>query len=672
MNFFEHQDRARRTTLWLILFFVLGVIAIAVVVNALVLFFLGEPPPAGAPPARWIEDNLELMITSTVLVVAGIGLASAFRVASLSGGGSKVAEMLGGTRVTPDTRDPKRRQLLNVVEEVALASGTPVPDVYVLEEEKAINAFAAGYSQSDAAVAVTRGTLEKLNREELQGVVAHEFAHIVNGDMRLNIRLMGVVFGLLVLTVVGRFMTRAIFVGGGSREGKQAAMGIAALGLALILVGALGVFFGRLIKAAVSRQREFLADASAVQYTRNPDSIGGALKKIALHSRGSNLESPETEEVSHMLFASGFASMSGLLATHPPLEQRIRAVDPQFDPERDLAALAQQETRRKEARAEAEAAARQSREEAQKTGGRSGIPGVTPLPGMEALPQGAILAAILADVDQPDTRRHQSAARLIKRLPEPLTDAVHSDQAGLAVLYLLISDDRKVRDQQLQQVAEDWGDEAVETLQGWLAAEWTLAPDQRLPVLELALPALRHQPREDLAALQATVEALIAKDGQVSVFEFALAQLFNGHLRDVLNPSGADRGHARVNADKVEGIRQLLSVLAAAGAEGDEAGARAAYASGMAVLYRENQPPSYGIPENWPKALGAMLPRLDRLSPGNKRKLVEAMVATVAHNGQVNIREAELLRALAAALHVPIPLILPTTAEANAHEGGAE
>lgn len=660
MDFFEHQDRARRTTLWLILFFLLGVVAIALVVNALALFFLGEHPPAGAPPEHWLSQNLELLITTTVLVVAGIGLASAFRVASLSGGGSKVAEMLGGTRVTPDTRDPKRRQLLNVVEEVALASGTPVPDVYVLEEEGAINAFAAGYSQSDAAVAVTRGTLEKLNREELQGVIAHEFAHIVNGDMRLNIRLMGVVFGLLVLTVVGRFMTRAIFVRGGSREGQQAAMGIAALGLALILVGALGVFFGRLIKAAVSRQREFLADASAVQYTRNPDSIGGALKKIAVHSRGSGLESPETEEVSHMLFASGFASMSGLLATHPPLETRIRAIDPQFDPERDLPELAEREQRR---RAQAEAERRREAERAGAEGQGQGarLPGGLPLPGTDALPQGAILGAILADVEHPDTRRHQAAGQLLETLPQPLREAVHGDEAGLAVLFTLIGDDPQVRDQQLARIREDWGEDAEAQVREWLEGDWSLAPGQRLPLLELALPILRHLPRERLETLRDTLTALIRADGNVSVFEFALARMFDGHLKDILKPGAADRGQAGVNAEKAAAIQQLLSVLAWAGAEGEEETARAAYAAGMALLYRENRPPAYAVPADWPTTLTEGLARLDRLAPRAKRRLLEAMVATVGYNGQVNVAEAELLRALAAALHVPIPLILPTT-----------
>ncbi len=665
MNFFEHQDRARRATLWLILFFILGVAAIAAAVAALALIFLGEPPPAApeAGPMEWARYNLPLLAVTVAAVAGGIGLASLFRIASLASGGAAVAEMLGGTRITPDSRDPLRRQLLNVVEEVALASGTPVPDVYVLEQEQGINAFAAGYGPGDAAVAVTRGTLEELDREELQGVIAHEFAHIVNGDMRLNIRLMGVVFGLLVLTVAGRFMIRALYFGGRNREGAQAAMAIAALGLALVIIGALGVFFGRLIKAAVSRQREFLADASAVQFTRNPEGIGGALKKIAIHSSGSTVESPETEEVSHMLIASGFASMSGLLATHPPLVDRIKAIEPHFDPERDLKELAETEERRRQREAR-RAAAEAKRTEAAAERGSGGVklPGFGHLPGAEALPEGAILGAILADVERPDTARQQQAVALTQSLPPALNEAVHSEQAHLAVLFtLLCADNAPARERQLETVGEEWGDGARAALEKWLAADWELTPPQRLPLLELALPALRHRPHEQLHALRETVHRLIAADGRISVFEFALGQLFDAYLRDVLHPGAAGSGRARINAEKVAGIQLLLSVTARAGADNDDSAGAAAYAAGMARLYRNNAPPPYGVPMDWPGALEAALPRLDRLSPGNKRRLVEAMLTTVSHNGRVNPAEAELLRAFAATLHVPIPLIVATT-----------
>lgn len=663
MDFFEHQDRARRTSHWLILFFLLGVTALAGVVAVVALLFLGEPPPAGpdAGPMAWVSANLDILLITAALVVGGILLASLFRIASLASGGSHVAEMLGGTRVTPDSGDPLKRRLLNVVEEIALASGTPMPDVYLLEEEDGINAFAAGYGTGDAAIAVTRGTLEKLDRAELKGVVAHEFSHVLNGDMRLNIRLMGILFGLLVLTIVGRFMVRALYFGGRGRDSQQVAMAVAAMGAALLVIGALGVFFGRLIKAAVSRQREFLADASAVQFTRNPEGIGGALKKIALHSQGSKLESPETEEVSHMLIASGFTSMSGLLATHPPLTERIRAIEPNFDPERDLEELARREQQRdeREERRRAADEERRTRSEAAAGSGGIHIPGFGQLPGTDGLPEGALLGAILADVDSPDEARQQQARHLLDSLPEPLREAGHGEDAHLVVAFTVLGSDAEVREKQLAIARRAWGRTALETLESWIAAGFEPTPSQRLPLLEMVLPALRHRPAQRLRALRETLGELVAADGRISPFEFALGQLFDAHMRDILKPSEQGRGRARLDREMVAGIRVLLSVMARAGSEDDDTVA-AAYAGGMARLYRDTTPPPFDMPVDWAAALGAALPRLDRLGPENKKRLLDAMLATISHNGRVNVAEAELLRAFAAALHVPVPLVVPT------------
>ncbi len=237
---------------------------------------------------------------------------------------------MGGTLVPADVQDPLRRRLRNVVEEMAIASGVPVPEIYVLEEESGINAFAAGFTPSDAAVAVTRGTLELLDRDELQGVIAHEFSHILNGDMRLNIRLMGVLFGIMVLGLIGRLIVR----GGhhtsiiSSRRDRGAPVALV-IGLGLMVVGGIGVFFARVIKAGISRQREYLADASAVQFTRQSSGIANALKKIGGYSEGSLIKSADPEEVSHMLFGTG-ARFCSLFATHPPLVARIQALDPSF------------------------------------------------------------------------------------------------------------------------------------------------------------------------------------------------------------------------------------------------------------------------------------------------------------------------------------------------------
>ena len=280
----------------------------------------------------WLDAHFALVAAFAGGTLGVMILASLFRAASLSSGGGQVARMLGATAVTGEGSDPLQRRLINVVEEIALASGVPVPEIFVLEKEAGINAFAAGLSHANAAITVTRGALERLDRAELQGVIAHEFSHILNGDMRLNQQLIGLSFGILVLSLAGRWLLRsARFTRRGRNSGGVAAA--LAIGVALTVIGAIGLVCSRLIKAAVSRQRESLADASAVQFTREPQGLAGALKKIAGY--GGRITSVETEEVAHMLFERGTRSFSGWFATHPPLLERIKALEPTFDP-RDL------------------------------------------------------------------------------------------------------------------------------------------------------------------------------------------------------------------------------------------------------------------------------------------------------------------------------------------------
>ena len=315
MDFFAEQDQARKRSKWLVLLFCLAVIGIALSAF-LVLSYLTEP--------SWNLFWLTGAGTLGVVVLASLG-----RIASLSSGGSVVAESLGGHLICPNTNDPQERRIHNIVEEMAIASGTPVPPVYLMEE-KGINAFAAGYSPNDAVVGITRGCVEKLNREQLQGVVAHEFSHILNGDMRLNIKLTGLIFGIVCLSRIGEVLMRVAALSGSGRRRKKddGTMAILALGLALFILGLIGGFFGSLIRAAVSRQREFLADASAVQFTRNPDGISGALKRIGGYSVGSKLETASASDFSHMFFGSALGS---IFATHPPLEKRIKKIEPNWD-----------------------------------------------------------------------------------------------------------------------------------------------------------------------------------------------------------------------------------------------------------------------------------------------------------------------------------------------------
>lgn len=321
-DFFAAQDAARSRSRLLVALFLASVAGlIAAIYLTLMLAFGGG--------VLWDPDIFLWVAGSTALVVTG---ASAFKILDLRAGGGRVARSLGGRPVDPSTADPDERRLVNVVEEMSIAAGVPMPEIYILDKENGINAFAAGFASDDAAVAVTRGCLTRLNREELQGVVAHEFSHILNGDMRLNIKLIGLVFGLLAISIVGQGILRTAFHSRGNRnkEGAAVVLGLAAIGIILMVAGWLGVLFGRLLQSAVSRQREFLADAAAVQFTRNPGGLSNALRKIG--SAGSRVHHEHSQDVAHLFFASGLRSgWAGLFATHPPLAERIRALDPAWD-----------------------------------------------------------------------------------------------------------------------------------------------------------------------------------------------------------------------------------------------------------------------------------------------------------------------------------------------------
>ena len=344
-DFSEHQARARRQTAVLVLLFLLITLAISLLTGVVAGFLFGGAAEHVGHQTAAVPGGLEGMVEqidwnlalTVAVLVAGIILATAaIRALMLGGNGATVARAMGGTEVTRDTRNPAKRRLYNVVEEMSIAATLPMPRVFVIKHEKGINAFAAGLRPGTAAIGITHGALASLTRDELQGVVAHEVAHINNGDMRLNLRLMAMIFGLVALSVAGRMVMRSVFFTGRGRRDQRAVLVAMAVGLTLVVLGALGVFAGRLLQAAISRQREHLADATAVQFTRQPGPLANALKKIGALQRDEQLQNPHGEEIRHMLFAEAVARRSpGLLATHPPLIDRIRALDPAFNPKTD-------------------------------------------------------------------------------------------------------------------------------------------------------------------------------------------------------------------------------------------------------------------------------------------------------------------------------------------------
>jgi Zn-dependent protease with chaperone function len=635
LNFFEQQDQARRQSRWLLVLFGLAVIAIVAAIDLAVLIGLGArdvPQGTVLPAGELLVNNASLLAGASLATLGIIGGSSLFRMARLKSGGGQVARELGGTLVQAESRDPLHRRLFNVVEEIALASGVPVPEIYVLEREDGINAFAAGFTISDAAVAVTRGALEKLSRNELQGVIAHEFSHIFNGDMRINIRLMGALFGILVLAVIGRrVLLHSRHVGRSRDKGGAAVLLIA---FALMLVGYIGLFFGRWIKAAVSRQREFLADASAVQFTRDPDSIGGALKKIAVHGEASYLQA-DTEEVGHMLFGAG--QKMNLFATHPPLMQRIQRIDPRFDSEQ-LLVLADRIRRADERRA------RSADAESKRAKRASG--------------QGFDAGNIMQEIGNPGWDRLVLAAAVVAALPAAAARAARSPEwANELLLMCLMSQDDDMRERQLLEIAQILGAESEARVRSLLEASAGLQAEQRLPLLELALPTVKQNAPDTQAQLLQAVDKAIQADGTVDVFEYLVARLIRQYLWEAANPRRAARPGRKRLESVAEEAASVLAILALHG-HADPVAAEQAFGAGMAQLgHAPGQPPT--MPGDWVSALDRALGKLDGLNPAGRQRLVEAMIETATADKVVAAEELELMRATCAALHVPVPMLGP-------------
>ncbi len=633
MNFFEYQDQARRQSRWLIFLFILAVITIVVVIDLAMLIAFGlmdSEQQQFVFSMQSLKANLPTLLGGALVTASVIVVASLFKTAMLRSGGGKVARELGGTLVEADARDPLRRRLYNVVEEIALASGIAVPEIYVLEQESGINAFAAGFTPADAAVAVTRGALEKLSRSELQGVIAHEFSHIFNGDMRLNIRLMGALFGILMLSLIGRrFLHGSLYMGRSKNSNGGAIM---LLAIAVMLVGYIGLFFGRWIKSAVSRQREYLADASAVQFTRDPDGIAGALKKISVYSDASYLN-VESEEVSHMLFGDG--EQTKMFSTHPPLNERIQRIDKSFKPD-DLVQLAKNIHR--QGQVEAEIAAKEQRS---KKSGSSGM----------------FDADTLVDqIGHPDFSRILMAAALAASIPDEISKAAHSSQWATEVLfYSLMDNDSEIREQQLLIVAQNMGGDSEGRVRGLLNAAPELAREQRLPLLEISIPELKRRPPDYVSKVLTTVTALNEADGQTDVFEYLMAKIVSQHLWESMNPQrvklSGKKSLKKVNSEALD----VIAVLASHGHQSNDE-VQSAYQAGSDILGADATVPM-PITEDWPDTLDKALPELDQLKPADKEKLVKALIATVMADNKMAVAEMELLRVICSVIHVPLPMI---------------
>lgn len=614
MNFFEHQDIARRNTRLLIILFLVAVAILVVLTGAAVAVFAGGMGSSNGNVNSSYDTGFifhwDIILASCGVVLSGISLAVLYKWAILRPGGKVVAEKLGGRRLEPGSTDPIERKVLNVVEEMAIAANMPVPPVYLLENEPGINAFAAGYSPKDAVIGITRGCAEQLTRSQLQGVVAHEIAHILNGDMRMNIRIMAILNGILFISHAGYLILRTTALSGGRRRssndnGKNL---LPFLGIALLIIGAIGVFFGNIIKAAVSRQREYLADASAVQFTREPETIGGALQQIGALQAGSQIENQNASEASHLFFGQAISKWASIFATHPPLESRIKRVLPHWDGTFKANTAAQLANTNGSAEPASKTAAGQMSK--------------------ERVAQLAILASL------PEQTR---------------TEARHQVGSEALTLALIFSDDTAVRNKQHALVEHAHGQEFAQRVTQNYANVQNLSTEQRLPLVELAMPAIKGLTTDEKKLLLSTLHQLKEVDQQVSLYEWCLTQLVERYIHADLKPNQRVAG-VRMKAQTDAEL--TLSVLATYGhdnqQEADAAFHSAAKVYGTALQPIRSQPLSFGD-------LADALNRIDRWDARHKERLVNAWVQCVHMDGEITPVERKLLFTLATCIGQPLP-----------------
>jgi Zn-dependent protease with chaperone function len=638
MNFFEAQDRARRNTLWMILLFILAVAGLIFLTNLLLLVVL-----AYLKTGYFVFSISELQIYFDLTVFVGIAVGvcllifggSLYKTMSLSKGGPAVAEMLGGRLVPQSTNDLQQRQLLNVVEEMSIAAGMPIPKVYMLDEDS-INAFAAGQSPSTAVIGVTRGAVTQLSREELQGVIAHEFSHIFNGDMRLNIRLIGVLHGILLVGMIGYFVLRSLRFAGRSRskKGGGGLIAIVALGAGLMVIGYAGTFFGQWIKAVVSRQREYLADASAVQFTRNKDSIAGALKKIGGSGAGSFIESPAAPQYSHAYFANGLGSFwQSLFATHPPLEKRIKVIDPHWDGKFIRPQARQQPV---PAQAPDVASARAAAAEL------------------------AVSTAILSAADQAirqigtlNEENIEQVRQLILAMPESLREAAQSAFSARALIYASLIN-RQTSKKEAWASLQQHADRSMPALTLQYLPELQKLDDKmKLPLLELCINALRELSTNQFIQFERAINNIIAVDNKVDLSEWIIQRLvlqqLNEHfgLRKPPKPRYSTLGAVKSDAEA------LMSLIAYVehkdenrAAQAFDHGKNEIGATAFNILSRQD----FSL-----NTLNQSLDNLMQLKPLVKPRILKACVAIILADGKTTTRGIELVRTISTCLDCPMP-----------------
>jgi Zn-dependent protease with chaperone function len=650
VDFFAHQSRARRNTVWLIIYFTITILAIITLVYLAVVGVAHSITRGDEQPIDFYTFHPRILMGVIGSVLAVILGGSLYKTIQLGGDGNRVAVELGGRKVQPNSRDLDERVLLNIVEEMAIASGTPVPPVYILEEE-GINAFAAGTSPQNAVIGVTRGCLKTLSRDELQGVIAHEFSHILNGDMKMNLRLIGLLFGILLIAMIGYVIFRILVeipIRSSSRNSDDA-KGIIAVVVALfvtsmvlIAIGYIGVFFASLIQSAVSRQREFLADASAVQFTRNPSGIADALKRIGGWKQKSRLKSVYAKEASHMFFGQGVASL--WFATHPPLETRIRRIEPTF-----TGTFTSTTTT---AHSEADIRDPNTLKLRRQNPASSHVAALAGVQQFEAKPSNAI-----SHVGNPVEEHIDHAQHLVREMQPLLVSEVHDPMGAVAVVYalLLAPPSSETRATQLNIIHQYHGSPVRDEVLRIVDMADNLEVEQRLPLACMALPALDQLSDSQVGTLRTAVRSLIEADNRWTIFEYALQRFI---ARRLILRSDAPKPVSQPSQEQqVAAFQTVLSTLAHLGGN---AHADSAYEAGWKSWSKGPRfIPLLSKDQCTLSRLDKSLDLLHVTHPTAKRAMLTAFSECIAFDQRATINEVELLRVISDALGCPMPPVLP-------------
>lgn len=635
-TFFENQIAAKKRTKVLVFLYAMAVVCIIAAIYFVSLYFFAYKSNG---VTFWHPD---ILLKVSLIVIAIIILASIYKIKQLGGGGATVASLLGGTKISPATTNPKERQLLNIVEEMAIASGLKVPPVYLMDNQLSINAFAAGTNPGNAVIGISRGSVELLSRDELQGVVAHEFSHILNGDMVINLRLIGVLSGILFIALVGRVLMRA--GGRSSRSDNKNSGGgsIALFGLALSVIGYIGVFFATLIKMAISRQREYLADASAVQFTRHPDGIAGALKKIAALNIGSRIGDPHAEEISHMFFADGIKrSFSTLFSTHPPILTRIRAVDPYFQgviPQKSYQQML------------AESSA--------KTKKRPDVAKVDPVSGtIDGLTKNPI-NTILGSVGTVGLAHMDNASKFLNQLPPKIYSSAHEALDATLLVYLILLDEKEeVRKKQITLLHQRLPESYLAEFNRLRLLAGQIQDKNSLAILDLCLPALADLSEEQYRDMRKLAFDLAHADNKIDLYEYTLQIVLLKHFDRIFYPEKVARIEQKSLEQLIQPASDLFLGLAVLGNNFNLELAEPAYivAAEHATIPEHARYDFKNLPEVDLKLLDHAIQHFTNVDYNVRQIILKSAIACITQDKTLNSNELALIRAIADSFDCPVP-----------------